>query len=183
MPIPIHENQPFSSVPVSLARRKRLVRRLAAYLVDLFAIYLLSLGTILALLAGYLVIREGGNMSLMGKVSAESNTAIFARIVHALIYFSYFTLAHWYFGQTIGKKIFKLRLRENNGNELSFSRSLGRTFGYLVSGQLTLGLGFAITYFRSDERSLHDILLNTSVADAESPQESGKVNPPDCIAA
>jgi len=76
---------------------------------------------------------------------------------------AYFTFFHGSWGQTIGKMIFGLRVVRPDGQPLTYSRALLRTFGYFVSA-LPLFLGFLWVAFSRGKRSWHDVLSDTLVA-------------------
>jgi uncharacterized RDD family membrane protein YckC len=138
-------------------------RRALAYLVDLGVVYLLAVVTLVGCVAVYGQVKFGGDPRLMTALAAAKTTRNFVFWAHAAIYFSYFTIAQWYAGRTIGKVLFGLRVCGAGGADLSFGRSVARTFGYIVSGQLTLGVGFLLPLFRQDRRALHDIITATFV--------------------
>ena len=83
-------------------------------------------------------------------------------------FFGYFTISHWYFGHTLGKWIFGLKV-EHKGSDLGLLHSFGRTLAFLLSGQGTFGLGFLFALFRRDGRALHDIVADTVVAKKSPP--------------
>lgn len=76
---------------------------------------------------------------------------------------AYFTFFHGSWGQTIGKMIFGLRVVRPDGQPLTYSRALVRTFGYFLSG-IPLFLGFLWVGFSRGKRSWHDLLTDTLVA-------------------
>lgn len=75
----------------------------------------------------------------------------------------YFALSESVFGQaTIGKRIFYLKTSDLTGAKISFLRSNLRVLGKIVSCA-TLGIGFMLSLFRRDRRTLHDIIAETQV--------------------
>lgn len=145
-------------------------RRIAAYLIDLFVILGIVMATLLVAVLGYGSWKYAGDPAMMKDLVSSPQTEAFAQGSHAIFFFSYFTLAHWYFGQTIGKWLMGIEVTHHR-HSLSFSRSLLRSFGYLVSGSLTLGLGYLPALFRKDERTLHDMIAGTDVALKAKPAE------------
>jgi uncharacterized RDD family membrane protein YckC len=137
--------------------------RAGAYLMDLLAIYALTVVTMFLVVAVYGLWRFGGDEAMMKDLLSSSSTALFVQISHAVFYFAYFTIAHWYFGRTFGKLAFGLNLLHQGKPEIGLLRSLGRSLAYVVSGQLTLGVGFLLPLFRKDGRTLHDIIMDTDV--------------------
>jgi uncharacterized RDD family membrane protein YckC len=110
----------------------------------------------------YGLVKYAGDTRLIKAMLASPETGLFAQLAHAVFYFSYFTLCHWYFGRTIGKWATGLEVTHQQQG-LSLPRSLLRSTGYLVSGSFTFGIGFLIALFRKDGRALHDILADTDV--------------------
>lgn len=145
-------------------------RRLAAYCIDLIVIMGIVMVTLIVAVGAYGSWKYAGDQRLMKDMIASRQTEAFAQISHAIFFFSYFTLAHWYFGQTIGKWMMGIEVTHHR-HSLSFSRSLLRSFGYLVSGSFTLGLGYLPALFRQDERTLHDLIAGTDVAFKRKPVE------------
>lgn len=137
-------------------------RRVAAYLVDLFVVMGIVMVTLFVTVLVYGSWKYAGDPRLIKDMIASPQTQAFAQASHAIFFFSYFTLAHWYFGQTVGKWLFGIEVTHNR-HSLSFPRALLRSFGYFVSGSLTLGLGYLPALFRDDERTLHDIIAGTDV--------------------
>ncbi len=74
----------------------------------------------------------------------------------------YFSSCHGVWGQTLGKKIFKIRVVTVEGLPISMNKALLRAFATILS-QLTLGIGYLMAGLRSDKRALHDLLVKTCV--------------------
>lgn len=64
-------------------------------------------------------------------------------------------------GQTLGKKLMKIKVVMDNGADLTIQQALIRCLGYLVTG-LTLGLG-SLLALRPDHKALHDLIAGTKV--------------------
>jgi uncharacterized RDD family membrane protein YckC len=80
-------------------------------------------------------------------------------------------LAHWiYFatmessdrGATYGKRLFGLRVVDDKGNKLSFSRATLRYFAKIISA-MPLMLGFVMAMFTQKKQALHDLIAETLV--------------------
>jgi uncharacterized RDD family membrane protein YckC len=69
-------------------------------------------------------------------------------------------------GQTIGKKVLKIKVCQNNdSNKLTYGNVFKREFiGKFLSGILFFG-GYIMAIARKDNRSLHDLIGNTKVVD------------------
>lgn len=134
-------------------------RRLCAFEIDLFLLVLL-LG--IFIVAGFIAAEWGaaeGGISLLNKVQAIVILIFPLAIVLWITYFSFF---HAAWGQTIGKMVFRVRVLQTNGQPLTFSLSLLRTFAYLISA-LPVFLGFIWTGFTSGKRAWHDLISGTIV--------------------
>jgi len=129
--------------------------RAIAYLVDLGTVAMITVILQVALVFLYAIMFQSA------PAQSPETLTLLARVNHITVYLAYFTLAHWYWGYTLGKKLCGLQL--TCSQNISFLRSLARSFSYIASGQLTFGVGFSLALFRSDNRALHDIFCNTSV--------------------
>lgn len=77
-----------------------------------------------------------------------------------IFYYTYFTAK---FGGSIGKLLFGLRVVNQNGKNLSFSKSLFRhTIGYWLSGML-FGLGFFAIIKNKNKQGWHDQMTGSYV--------------------
>jgi uncharacterized RDD family membrane protein YckC len=79
-----------------------------------------------------------------------------------ILILTYFTFFHGAWGQTIGKMIFRLRVLKTDGQPLTFSRALARTFAYTLSA-IPFFLGFFWVAFTSKKRAWHDAIAGTMV--------------------
>jgi len=93
-------------------------------------------------------------------------TAVPFFLVLFLLCFGYFTLLHFFGGQTLGKMCFKLRVEDSSGHPVSFSQALIRSAGGLISW-LFLGAGFLGPLIRRGGRSWNDRMAGTRVVAAE----------------
>lgn len=161
---------PIELLPPSREEKPNLfARRALAYLLDLALLYVLTLATSLVCVFAYALLAHPGDGSALAHLAAGARAGYFTKAAHVLYYFSYFTIAHWYFGRTFGKWATGLQVQSAQGRELSFGRALGRSLLYAVSGQLALGVGFLLPIFRKDGLALHDLIAHTQVVDATAP--------------
>lgn len=80
-----------------------------------------------------------------------------------LMTFSYFSL--FYFvtnGRTMGKSLFGLQVKNQDGSELTLPQSILRAFAYFTCA-MTGSFLFALSYIRKDEKSLADVFSGTVV--------------------
>jgi uncharacterized RDD family membrane protein YckC len=83
-----------------------------------------------------------------------------------IVYFS--LLPAWWNGQTLGKKLFKLRVVELTGRPLTVMRCLRRYGGY-AAGMATGGLGFAQALWDANRQGIQDRVAHTVVIDLRVP--------------
>ncbi len=126
-------------------------RRGAALLVD-YGVVLLARAVLLA--STRLVFGSGADTSRVVGVSTWAFPAIFA--------FVYAVLAHWLWGQTLGKMALSARVVTRDGGPLPLGVAIGRQCAFVLS-VLLLGLGLALAAVRADRRALHDLLAGTRV--------------------
>jgi len=79
-----------------------------------------------------------------------------------IVYFS--LLPAWWGGQTVGKKLFGLRVVELTGKPMTVMRNLKRYGGY-AAGLATGGLGFLQIVWDPNRQGLHDKAAHTAVVD------------------
>ena len=93
--------------------------------------------------------------------------AILASLTVWALYFALPESSSWQ--ATIGKKIFNLRVTDENGNRISFWRSVWRNFATLFS-TLIFYVGFLMCIWTEKKQCLHDIMAGCLVLD-DTPQE------------
>jgi len=84
-------------------------------------------------------------------------------IVGIIIRWAYFTLlesSKWQ--ATIGKKLLKLQVTDENGNRIGFGRANARYWLKIISA-IILGIGFIMAAFTEKKQALHDIIAKTLV--------------------
>lgn len=67
---------------------------------------------------------------------------------------------------TVGKRLFRLRVVDFDGERISFARATGRHFASILSG-LTLGIGYIMVAFTRRRQALHDLIAQTLVVRKE----------------
>jgi uncharacterized RDD family membrane protein YckC len=63
---------------------------------------------------------------------------------------------------TVGKRILRLKVTDDQGNRISFARATGRFFGKILSG-MVMDVGFIMVAFMERKRGLHDLICGTQV--------------------
>lgn len=66
------------------------------------------------------------------------------------------------YGATLGKMAVGLRVVNDDGTKVGMGKAIGRVFAEMLSG-LTCGIGYIITAFDAEKRSLHDHVCSTRV--------------------
>jgi hypothetical protein len=87
----------------------------------------------------------------------------------AAVYFS--LLPTWWKGQTIGKKVFGLKIVELTGKPLTLVTSFGRYGGY-AAGMATGGMGFVQVAWDPNRQAVQDKIAHTVVVDLRSPRRA-----------
>ncbi len=83
-----------------------------------------------------------------------------------IVYFS--LLPAWWGGQTVGKKLLRLRVVELTGKPMTVMRNLKRYGGY-AAGLATGGIGFLQILWDPNRQGLHDKAAHTAVVDLRVP--------------
>ncbi|MBI5183002.1 MAG: RDD family protein [Nitrospinae bacterium] len=80
-------------------------------------------------------------------------------VILSCFYFIYF---HGYLGQTIGKRLLKIKVIQIDGGGLTWKRAFMRWMGYFVSW-FPFFLGFIWVVFDKDKQAWHDKIASTYV--------------------
>jgi RDD family len=91
-----------------------------------------------------------------------------------MVYFS--LLPAWWGGQTVGKKVFGLRVVEITGKPMTVMRCLKRYGGY-AAGMATGGLGFGQVLWDANRQGIQDKAAHTVVLDVRSAQAAKPATP------
>lgn len=83
-------------------------------------------------------------------------------ILTAMVFYLYFVLMTKYFGQTLGKMVFGLKVVELSGERLSWGTVLFREWiGRFISA--TIMVLYVVVAFTQKKQGLHDIFADTTV--------------------
>lgn len=77
-----------------------------------------------------------------------------------IIYYAGFESSQWQ--ATLGKKVFRLKVVNLDGQRISFGRAICRYLAKLLSW-LSLAIGFIMAGFTMRKQALHDFIVNTVV--------------------
>ena len=149
-----------------------LLRRLLAWLVDAIIIGVVIVVILLctSLTAIFNLIKEGTSFNLTLFALIELiQVGLVIEILFILYYISFPVRNH---GQTIGKKMLKIRVVKDDGKDVDFSTLFMRQ---AIAEQLLGALTFGATYivnalvalFRKDKKSLSDVFASTKVVFVE----------------
>ncbi|WP_066351258.1 RDD family protein [Aliarcobacter skirrowii] len=91
------------------------------------------------------------------------STLVLPLLVLKIIYHTFFI---WYYGQTLGKRLAKVRVIDANyWGRVTFFQSFLRSVGRVIS-ELFYYIGFAIAFFNDGRKTFHDFTGKTLVVDA-----------------
>lgn len=151
------------------------IHRAAAYLVDFVITGIITL--IVCLLCSFDVYRVLIDSVFLGQDTLLSITDMFAFyrsiFISTLLICAYFTLLPFLLdGQTIGKKIFRIKVVNERGEKASLKRLFIREiFGKFLLNFVSFFFGHLISFIllesRKDKKSIADILAATIVVDVE----------------
>ena len=130
--------------------------RLAAFVID----FTVQIIICYLLLTGTLLITYGNPFGNLANV--ESFALAFIIISWFIVYFCYFIVCEMCFnGQSVGKKIFNLRVMRDNGQPVGLSQSLVRNLFRAVLDVLYIGLFFML--FSDKCKRIGDMVAGTVV--------------------
>ena len=151
------------------------IHRAAAYIVDFIVTGIITL--IICLLCSFDVYRVLVDSVFRGKDTLLSITDMFAFyraiFISTLLVCAYFTLLPFLLdGQTLGKKLFRIKVVNERGEKASLKRLFIREiFGKFLLNFVSFFFGHLISFVllqsRKDKKSIADILAATIVVDVE----------------
>lgn len=133
--------------------------RVAAYIIDAIALYVVQMILTFAFLGSVLINPES--------IGDDPNSFI-ARIIPMyvlsfVIYWLYFALMESSPNQgTLGKMAVGIKVCDMEGRRLSFGRATGRHFAKIISS-LVLLVGYIMVAFTEKKQGLHDMIASTLV--------------------
>jgi len=153
-------------------------RRLFAYFIDRFILYLVSVVLFLVGLSA-LEVEAGAveRLLLSGRLPEGAGSFTLVYIL-AVIFtdMAYFTWFHGAGGRTPGKMLFGLRVVQASGEPATFGVAFLRWVGYLISG-LFFCLGFLWIAFDGRKQGWHDKIAATIVVRPGYEPEAGVAAP------
>ncbi|HVJ36852.1 MAG TPA: RDD family protein [Stenotrophomonas sp.] len=148
-------------------------RRMAASIIDGFAVGLLAMPITLPIAIGFgaaMAHGEESGAAAMGPILLQVLLQLIS-VGLTVVYFSCFHASRLM--ATPGKLAVGIKVVRADGQRLGFGHSLGRAFAYYLS-VLTLYIGFLAAAFTQRKQGLHDLVCDTLVVDrwafTDSPQ-------------
>ncbi|MFZ5433548.1 MAG: RDD family protein [Calditrichota bacterium] len=135
--------------------------RAAAFLLDLMAVRLL------VLVAG-LIIQLYGIMARQPTITLDENPFHGWALIALVLYFA--VALYWGKGQTIGKRLLRIRVVSLVHHRMSFWHCVERTLGYGAS-LLEGGFGFIQFFIHPNRQTAHDRLSETIVIREPRPEQ------------
>lgn len=144
--------------------------RIAAYLVDLLVVFIM-VGIILSTSAINIITLIQNPFSQI-RINIYLLLQFFMlSLIISLVLFSYYSLIPYRLnGQTIGKRMFRIRTVNVDGTSMSFMtifvrEIIGRLFINFSTLGLAIPVSILVALYRKDHRTIHDVLANTIVID------------------
>lgn len=94
-----------------------------------------------------------------GRLLLENMARGFFFLAFPVLYYVYL---HGAYGQTVGKMVLGIRVRNEDGSSLTYRKAFFRWFGYLLC-DLTLNFGYVWAAFDPRKQGLHDKVCGTVV--------------------
>jgi uncharacterized RDD family membrane protein YckC len=141
--------------------------RVAAYLIDH-----VLLGIVVAPFYFILIFPSVLRIIQQAQENSEPSPEVFASMFGAIfmfagaafignwLYEALLTSSSWQ--ATVGKRILRLKVTDDQGNRISFARATGRFFAKILSG-MVMYVGFIMVAFMERKRGLHDVMCGTQV--------------------
>jgi uncharacterized RDD family membrane protein YckC len=141
--------------------------RVAAYLIDH-----VLLGIVVAPFYFLLIFPNVLKIIQQAQENSEPSPEVFASMFGAIfmfagaafvgnwLYEALLTSSSWQ--GTVGKRILRLKVTDDQGNRISFARATGRFFAKILSG-MVMYVGFIMVAFMERKRGLHDVICGTQV--------------------
>jgi uncharacterized RDD family membrane protein YckC len=136
--------------------------RLVAYIIDviIIAVPVLILAVILGVIIG--VASSSSSNSSSTTSAAATGVSSLIQLISLVISIGYFVY-FWGKGQTIGMRVFHLRVADaNTGQPIGYGRAALRYLGYIVSA-LVCYIGFIWAAFDGRKQGWHDKIASTVV--------------------
>lgn len=144
--------------------------RFAAYLVDLLVVFILVAIVLSTSAINIITLIQNPFSQIRINIYLLLQFFLLSLII-ALVLFSYYTLIPYRLnGQTIGKRMFRIRTVNADGTAMTFMtifvrEIIGRLFINLSTFGLAIAVSALVAAYRKDHRTIHDVIANTIVID------------------
>lgn len=128
--------------------------RFVAYMIDSIVLSIVLWIIIAISIAGSLTMMD--NQTLVLAINLISGAIIF------IVYFGYFIYFYGTSGQTLGKKMLRIKVVSTNGTPLTYKKGLLRIIGYIIAS-IPIYIGFIWMLFDKDKQNWEDKIANTYV--------------------
>jgi uncharacterized RDD family membrane protein YckC len=136
-------------------------RRLGAFVIDAALIFLLSVLMALMAYVGYKVGLAAHHRGV--SIGNAGPLMLLLTLAGAFLTTAYFVVFHGMDGQTVGKRVFHLRVVGADRQRISYRRALLRWIGTVGLGVASIGLGILWIVWSREKRAWHDFLARTWV--------------------
>ena len=141
-------------------------KRTAAYLVDSLIYSVLCVGIYAVLILGFVFSGAFAKEPTLGQNLLMGAASLAA-------YLGYYVWPESSQQQaTLGKRLFGLRVMDENGQRISFARSLGRNLGMYISALIAC-IGYLMCFWTEKRQCLHDKLAGCLVVDEHPNEKQG----------
>ncbi|KAA3436040.1 RDD family protein [Rufibacter hautae] len=133
--------------------------RFVAWIIDAVALAIPNWIITTVFLAGTAVVTDELESNPFAIFAAMSSSFMITFVL-SLLYKSILESSSWQ--ATLGKRALNLKVTDEQGKRISFSRSLGRSVATYLSGAI-MAIGYIMAAFTSRKQALHDKLAGTLV--------------------
>lgn len=132
-----------------------IILNIAAYVVEVILLFFIYLG---------FKDRLGSPAAsgLLGFLNAFNDLYVmyFNAGIYLCICFPYFVWGHFQYQTTVGKKLVRVRVVQQDGSKITLNQSITRWASYLLS-YLPFCTGYLMAAFHPEKRALHDLVAGT----------------------
>lgn len=136
-------------------------RRLGAFVIDAALIFLLSVVMAVMAYVGYKVGLAAHNRGV--SIGNAGPLMLLLTLAGIFLTTAYFVVFHGMDGQTVGKRVFRIRVVGAEGQQITYRRALLRWIGTVGLGVASIGLGILWIIWSREKRAWHDLLARTWV--------------------
>ena len=97
-------------------------------------------------------------------------------ISYAIVYFLYFVLMTYFFAQTLGKMIMKIRVEDNKGQGIKLADVLFREVVGRLLNMATFNILYIMIIFMPKKKGVHDLIADTVVVKEDFSKLRNKMN-------